>query len=154
MTICKVISTVLKIRIRSLRGQNCSRYHPAHLLVSTTYLTKQLSSLSDTIAGFTVDSLFAWHTGMTLCDAPDELLVTDVQDVVNSVKATHLHLTPTFASHLNPACLPSVQYVITRGEYPMVKVHRDWAGKGLYQGTCSFSDVTAFLHGKRLRLST
>lgn len=91
---------------------------------------------------------------MTLCSASDELLVTNAQDIINSVRATHLHLTPTFASRLNPASLPSVQHVITRGEYPMVKVHRDWAGKGLYQGTCSFSDVTVFWHGKGLRLST
>lgn len=101
-----------------------------------------------------MDAFFAWNAGMAFCSAPDELLVTNIEDIVISVEATHLHLTPTFASRLNPVCLPSVQFVITRGEYPMVKVHRDWAGKGLYQGTCSFSDVTVFLHGKRLMLST
>lgn len=72
---------------------------------------------------------------MTLCSASDDFLVPNIQDIVKSVKATHLHLTPSLGSRLNPDSLPNVHCVITAGEHPMVKVHQDWAGRGLHQGT-------------------
>lgn len=81
-----------------------------------------------------MDSFFGWHTGMTLCSASDEFLTTNIQEIINLLNVTHIHLTPTLASRLRPASLPSVQCMITSGEPPMVKVHRDWAGKGLHQG--------------------
>lgn len=93
------------------------------------------------MTGFIVDLFFALHTGMTLCSASDDFVARGIQGVVNSVQATHLHLTPTLASYLSPASLPNVQCVIATDEHPMVKVHRNWAGKGLCQGTCSFSDA-------------
>lgn len=73
---------------------------------------------------------------MALCSAPHESLVTDIVDIIRSLAVTHLHLTPTLASRLNQASIPSVQCVITTGERPTVKVHRDWAMKGLHQGNC------------------
>lgn len=108
----------------------------------------QLDRCFDTMTGFIVNSLFAWHTGMTLCSALDGFLETNVQDIINSVEATHLHLTPSLASRLNPANLPSVQCVIVSGEHPMVKVHRDWAGKGLHQGIYRFLELSYCLMAK------
>jgi acyl-coenzyme A synthetase/AMP-(fatty) acid ligase len=76
----------------------------------------------------------AWNSGVTLCVAPDEFMAKDLQAIVNSMGVTHLHLTPTLASHLDPQTVPSVQYLATFGEPLNAKVHQDWAGKNLYHG--------------------
>ena len=69
---------------------------------------------------------------MTLSIAPDELLARNPGGVVNSLGVTHLHTTPTLASHLDPQESTSVKYLFTSGEALTAKVHRDWAGHGLY----------------------
>lgn len=76
----------------------------------------------------------AWNVGVTLCVAPDELMAKDPRRIVDAMGVTHLHLTPTLASRLDPQMVPSVRYLGTSGEPLMAKAHRDWAGKGLYHG--------------------
>lgn len=63
----------------------------------------------------------------------DEYPTRNAAEVINDMGITHLHLTPALASHLTPAQIPSVQCLLT-GAPLTRKVHRDWAGKGLYQG--------------------
>lgn len=76
----------------------------------------------------------AWNSGVTLCVASDEFIAKDLQTIVNSMGITHLHTTPTLASHLHPQAVPSVRYLATSGEPLKAKVHRDWAGKNFYHG--------------------
>lgn len=71
---------------------------------------------------------------MTLCSALDYYLAVNIDEIIKTRHITHLHLTPTLASRLHPNLLPSVQHVLVSGEPSMVKVHQDWAEKGLYQG--------------------
>lgn len=71
---------------------------------------------------------------MTLCVAPDEFLAKNPQRIVDTMGVTHLHLTPTLASRLDPQSMPSLKYLGTSGEPLTAKVHRDWAGKNLYHG--------------------
>ncbi|KAJ5368803.1 Nonribosomal peptide synthase sidC [Penicillium cataractarum] len=87
------------------------------------------ASVDSIIAAF-----LAWTAGVTLCVAPDEFLANDPQRIVNAMGVTHLYLTPTLASRLDPQNVPSVRYLCTSGEPLTAKVHRDWAGKNLYHG--------------------
>lgn len=50
---------------------------------------------------------------------------------------THLSLTPTVASLLNPDNIPKVKFLVTAGEAVTEKVFKSWAGRGIYQGRFS-----------------
>ncbi|OKP15175.1 Hydroxamate-type ferrichrome siderophore peptide synthetase [Penicillium subrubescens] len=62
-----------------------------------------------------IGAFLAWNSGVTLCVAPDALMANNPQTVVNSMNVTHLHLTPTLASRLNPQTIPSIRYLATSG---------------------------------------
>lgn len=81
-----------------------------------------------------IGAFLAWNAGVTLSIAPDELLARDPGSVVNTLGVTHLHTTPTLASHLDPQKSPSVKCLCVSGESLTAKVHRDWAENGLYYG--------------------
>lgn len=71
---------------------------------------------------------------MTLCSTTNDILFRDIELVIRDLGITHLSLTPTVASLINPEEVPGVQFLVTAGEALTTKVHHDWAGKGLYQG--------------------
>ncbi|KAJ5591736.1 uncharacterized protein N7459_002105 [Penicillium hispanicum] len=97
-------------------------------------LQSSISASPDSI----IEAFFAWHAGMTLCSTPDIILPKNVSHIVNTMKITHLHLTPTLASFLTPDQVPSVRYLLTSGEPLTAKVHQNWAEKGLnYAGICT-----------------
>lgn len=79
-------------------------------------------------------SLFAWYTRMTLFSIPDDALKANASELINAMNVTHLHLTPALASRLTPEQIPGVQLLLTSGELLTAKVHKEWAGKGLFQG--------------------
>jgi acyl-coenzyme A synthetase/AMP-(fatty) acid ligase len=87
---------------------------------------------------------------VTLCVASDELIAKDPPKIVNAMGITHLHITPTLASHLNPQTVPSVRYLTTSGEPLNAKVHRDWAGKNFYHGIFAriidFNGIEVLIH--------
>lgn len=71
---------------------------------------------------------------MTLCAASKDVPFQDIEQVIRVMEVTHLNLTPTVAALIQPANVPGVRLLVTAGEALSTKVHRDWAGKGLYQG--------------------
>lgn len=75
---------------------------------------------------------------MTLCLVSDEHLKGHISKIVNNMKVTHLHLTPTLAAYLSPEDVPGVQLLLVSGEPLSAKVHQEWAGHGLYQGKYIF----------------
>jgi hypothetical protein len=76
------------------------------------------------------ETFFAWHTGMTLCSISTE---QRVEQAIQDMNITHLHMTPTLASRVDPKSVPSVKYLLTLGEGLTPHVHQDWAEKELYQ---------------------
>jgi amino acid adenylation domain-containing protein len=77
---------------------------------------------------------FAFFTGMPLCFARKDELFQDIESGINCLKITHLSLTPTVATLVDPKKVPSVRFLVTAGE-PMTEfVHTRWADKGLHQG--------------------
>ena len=83
--------------------------------------------------------LFTWQMGMTLCATTNDILFRDIQNVIRGLGITHLSLTPTVAGLISAKEVPDVQFLVTSGEGLTAKVHQDWTGKGLHQGTILLS---------------
>ncbi|KAJ5730217.1 uncharacterized protein N7483_004725 [Penicillium malachiteum] len=96
--------------------------------------SKLLQAAPSPLNASIIESFFAWHMGMTLCLASTEDLTKNLSLVIDKLKITHLHLTPTLASCINPKDVPSVRFLLTSGELLTAKVRQNWAGVGLHHG--------------------
>ncbi|KAI5923452.1 amino acid adenylation domain-containing protein [Camillea tinctor] len=76
---------------------------------------------------------FAWANGMCLCSATNDTLFEDFERAVRALKVTHLSMTVTVASLLNPSNVPNVKFLVTSGEPMTDEVLKKWADH-LYQG--------------------
>jgi acyl-coenzyme A synthetase/AMP-(fatty) acid ligase len=72
---------------------------------------------------------------MSICTAKKEDLVRDFEASITALEVTHLSLTPTVAALVKPDNVPKVEFLVTAGEALTERVWRQWAGRGLYQGT-------------------
>ncbi|KAF1813068.1 hypothetical protein P152DRAFT_395882 [Eremomyces bilateralis CBS 781.70] len=77
---------------------------------------------------------FCWYSGMTLCSSPKDALFRDLEHAIRTFQITHLSMTPTVAALVDPANVPSVQFLVTAGEALTEVVKSRWTGKGLFQG--------------------
>ncbi|KAF2115717.1 hypothetical protein BDV96DRAFT_492707 [Lophiotrema nucula] len=96
--------------------------------------SKLLQACSQAFDVSVFEIFFAWYAGMALCSATKDDLFNDLEGSINRLGVTHLSLTPTVASLVNPSHVPKVKFLITAGEAVNEHVRRQWAGKGLYQG--------------------
>ncbi|KAI8623062.1 amino acid adenylation domain-containing protein [Xylariaceae sp. FL1651] len=76
---------------------------------------------------------FAWANGMCLCAATNDTLFEDFGRAVRALDVTHLSLTVTVASLLNPDRVPSVSFLVTSGEPLTDEILERWS-EHLYQG--------------------
>ncbi|KAF4595712.1 non-ribosomal peptide synthetase, siderophore synthesis [Ophiocordyceps camponoti-floridani] len=76
---------------------------------------------------------FAWHAGMCLCAAPNDVLFQDLERFMRLLKISHLSLTPTLASLIEPANVPEVEFLVTAGEPMTLAVLNRWHDR-LWQG--------------------
>ncbi|OTA85540.1 hypothetical protein M434DRAFT_82622 [Hypoxylon sp. CO27-5] len=76
---------------------------------------------------------FSWGNGMCLYSATNDTLFEDIETAVRILKITHLGITVTVASLLEPAKVPSVKLLATAGEPMTDGVLGKWAEK-LWQG--------------------
>ncbi|KAF3761419.1 hypothetical protein M406DRAFT_108748 [Cryphonectria parasitica EP155] len=77
--------------------------------------------------------LFALTRGMCLCAGTNDTLFADLERSINFMNVTHLSMTPTVASLVNPLNVPAVEFLVTSGEPMTAEVAKKWVGK-LYQG--------------------
>ncbi|KAI7627972.1 peptide synthetase, partial [Hortaea werneckii] len=77
---------------------------------------------------------FTLTSGMCLCSAVKDVLFRDLEQSIRTLNITHLSLTPTVASLINPENVPSIKFLVTAGEGVTDTVRRKWAGHGLHQG--------------------
>ncbi|KAJ9393053.1 hypothetical protein DTO063F5_190 [Paecilomyces variotii] len=96
--------------------------------------SKLLQACSQAFDVSVFEIFFSWHRGMTLCSATNDIMFGDIEHVIRVMNVTHLSLTPTVAALIHPSNVPKVRFLVTAGEGMTTKVHRDWGGKGLYQG--------------------
>lgn len=95
---------------------------------------------------------FAWHAGMCLCAAANDGLFEDLEHSIRQFKITHLSLTPTVASLIDPKNVPDVEFLVTAGE-PMTQSVLDTWGELLWQGygpseTTNICSVKKMKHGE------
>ncbi|KAI2636684.1 putative non-ribosomal peptide synthetase [Xylaria nigripes] len=76
---------------------------------------------------------FTWANGMCLCAATNDTLFENFEEMVRSLKITHLSLTVTVASLLDPESVPMVQFLVASGEPMTDEVLKKWS-QHLYQG--------------------
>jgi amino acid adenylation domain-containing protein len=76
---------------------------------------------------------FAWIQGMCLCSATNDTLFEDLERSIRKLNVTHLSMTPTVASLVDPEKVPRVEFLVTAGEAMTEVVARKWGDK-LFQG--------------------
>jgi amino acid adenylation domain-containing protein len=110
--------------------------------LSKVYPTPTGSKILSSQSTSMFEAFFAWQNGVTLCSASDITKIS-LEQACQDMSITHLHLTPSLASHVDPEAVPSVQYLLSMGEHLTPRLHRNWAGKGLYHAHSSEALVHA-----------
>jgi non-ribosomal peptide synthetase component F len=103
-------------------------------LYPTSRSSRLLQACSQAFDVSVFEIFFTWYAGMCLCAATKDELFIDLEHSVNRLGITHLSLTPTVASLVNPEHVPKVTFLVTAGEALTEHVRRQWVGRGLYQG--------------------
>jgi amino acid adenylation domain-containing protein len=92
-----------------------------------------LQSCSQAFDVSVFEIFFTWTRGMRLCSASNDTLFEDLERSIRKLGVTHLSMTPTVASLVNPQNVPGVEFLVTSGEPMTEKVARAW-DRQLYQG--------------------
>lgn len=95
--------------------------------------TSMLQACSQAFDVSVFEIFFAWANGMCLCAATNDTLFEDLERSIRQLKVTHLSMTVTVASLVNPANVPDVQFLVTSGEPMTDEVLNKWE-HALYQG--------------------
>lgn len=95
--------------------------------------SRMLQACSQAFDVSVFEILFALTRGMCLCAATNDVLFSDLERSIRVMDVTHLSMTPTVASLVNPENVPKVNFLVTSGEPMTAEVARMWMGK-LYQG--------------------
>ncbi|KAJ0119826.1 hypothetical protein J7T55_014031 [Diaporthe amygdali] len=95
--------------------------------------SRMLQACSQAFDVSVFEIFFALTRGMCLCAATNDVLFGDLERTIRAMDVTHLSMTPTVASLVNPTKIPKVEFLVTSGEPMTSEVARKWMGK-LYQG--------------------
>ncbi|OAA59688.1 non-ribosomal peptide synthetase [Niveomyces insectorum RCEF 264] len=92
-----------------------------------------LQSCSQAFDVSVFEIFFTWIYGMCLCSATNDVLFEDLERAIRLLRVSHLSMTPTVASLVDPKNTPSVEFLVTSGEPLTEAVSGLWT-KQLYQG--------------------
>lgn len=95
--------------------------------------SRMLQACSQAFDVSVFEILFALTRGMCLCSATNDTLFADLEESMRALEVTHISMTPTVASLVEPSNVPKVEFLVTSGEPMTNEVARKWVGK-LYQG--------------------
>lgn len=95
--------------------------------------SRLLQSCSQAFDVSVFEIFFAWTQGMCLCSATNDTLFEDLERSIRKLGVTHLSMTPTVASLIDPQNVPTVEFLVTAGEAMTEVVAKKWV-KQLYQG--------------------
>ncbi|KAK8084210.1 Nonribosomal peptide synthetase 2 [Apiospora hydei] len=76
---------------------------------------------------------FTWANGMCLCAGTNDTVFEDLELSIRQLEVTHLSMTVTVASLVDPVNVPNVSFLVTSGEPMTDEVAAKWCPK-LYQG--------------------
>ncbi|KAK9351537.1 hypothetical protein V1523DRAFT_427948 [Lipomyces doorenjongii] len=74
------------------------------------------------------DCFIAWSFGLTLCASDQQTMSTDLEEVINKLGVTLLDLTPSVASTIRRAKVPSVECLYCIGEILPPSIVDEWDG--------------------------
>ncbi|KAK9388567.1 hypothetical protein V1515DRAFT_533159 [Lipomyces mesembrius] len=74
------------------------------------------------------DCFIAWSFGLTLCASDQQTMSTDLEEVINKLGVTLLDLTPSVASTIRRAKIPSVDCLYCIGEILPPSIVDEWDG--------------------------
>ena len=114
--------------------------------------SRLLQSCSQAFDVSVFEIFFAWTQGMCLCSATNDTLFEDLERSIRKLQVTHLSMTPTVASLIDPAKVPEVRFLVASGEPMTESVARKWEGR-LYQGYGP-SETTNICTAKKMRASS
>ncbi|GAB1315347.1 Non-ribosomal peptide synthetase nps2 [Madurella fahalii] len=95
--------------------------------------SRLLQSCSQAFDVSVFEIFFAWTRAICLCAGTNDTLFEDLERAIRKLKVTHLSMTPTVASLVDPEKVPLVEFLVTAGEAMTEAVARKW-GEKLYQG--------------------
>jgi len=95
--------------------------------------SRLLQSCSQAFDVSVFEIFFAWTEGMCLCSGTNDTIFEDLERSIRKLKVTHLSMTPTVASLIEPENVPGVEFLVTAGEAMTGVVAQKWSRK-LYQG--------------------
>ena len=95
--------------------------------------SRLLQSCSQAFDVSVFEMFFSWTQGMALCSATNDTLFEDLERSIRELDVTHLSMTPTVASLVDPQKVPKVEFLVTSGEPMTEKVAKSW-WRQLYQG--------------------
>ncbi|KAG7285681.1 hypothetical protein NEMBOFW57_007974 [Staphylotrichum longicolle] len=113
--------------------------------------SRLLQSCSQAFDVSVFEIFFAWTRGMCLCSGTNDTLFEDLERAIRTLGITHLSMTPTVASLIEPAKVPRVEFLVTAGEAMTEVVAQKWGDK-LYQGYGP-SETTNICSVKRMGLN-
>ncbi|KAF4975501.1 hypothetical protein FZEAL_7721 [Fusarium zealandicum] len=76
---------------------------------------------------------YTWYAGMCLCAGTNDTILEDLERSICELGITHLSMTPTVASLVDPRNVPSVDFIVTAGEPMTLSVFDKWQQQ-LWQG--------------------
>ncbi|CAH0051235.1 unnamed protein product [Clonostachys solani] len=100
---------------------------------SATGQSRLLQACSQAFDVSVFEIFYTWHAGMCLCSGTNDTLFEDLENAINQLGITHLSLTPTVASLIDPKKTPNVEFLVTAGEAMTSSVRDTW-GELLWQG--------------------
>ncbi|WZH41454.1 Non-ribosomal peptide synthetase [Fusarium acuminatum] len=100
---------------------------------------------------------YTWYAGMCLCVGTNDTIFGDIERSIRDLKITHLSMTPTVATLVEPSNVPGVEFLVTAGE-PMTQSvyekwqHQLWQGYGPSETTniCTVKKMTSDDHIEHL----
>lgn len=95
--------------------------------------SRMLQACSQAFDVSVFEIFFAWASSMCLCAATNDTLFESLELSINQMEVTHLSMTVTVASLVNPDNVPGVEFLVTSGEPMTDEVLEKWADV-LYQG--------------------
>ncbi|KAK8018967.1 gramicidin S synthetase 1 [Apiospora marii] len=107
-----------------------SRLYPPHDDKTSSRMLQVCSQAFD-VSVFEI--FFSWANGMCLCAGTNDTLFEDLELSIRRLGVTHLSMTVTVASLVDPDKVPRVSFLVTSGEPMTDEVAAKWAPK-LYQG--------------------
>ncbi|RYP03108.1 hypothetical protein DL764_005369 [Monosporascus ibericus] len=94
---------------------------------------KMLQACSQAFDVSVFEIFFTWANGLCLCSATNDTLFEDLERAIRTLRVTHLSMTVTVASLVDPRNVPDVKFLVTSGEPMTDEVLGKWADS-LYQG--------------------